>query len=72
MLTRFFGFLFGFGLTVIGLVFIISYLNLLSVGYNFKEYVNFIVRRIECWNAIFGFIIMIICIFKGGKHELYI
>ena len=72
MLARFFWFLFGFGLSVIGLVFIISYLNLLSVGYNFKEYVNFIIRRLECWNVIIGFIIMMICIYKGGKYELYL
>ena len=64
-------FLFGFGLTVIGLVYIILYLNLLTIGYNFKEYVNFIIERIECWYSIIGIIIMLISI-KGGKNELYI
>ena len=67
---RFLIFLFGFGLTVIGLSYIIIYLNLLSLGYNFLEYVNFIIRRIECLNLIFGIILMSISmLIKGGKDE---
>ena len=66
-------FLFGFGLTVMGLMYIIFYLNLLSIGYNFFEYVNFIIRRIECLNFIFGIILMLFSVFiKGGKDELYL
>lgn len=73
MSLRFFIFLFGFGLTVIGLSYIIIYLNLLSIGYNFFEYVNFIIRRIECLNVVFGITLMITSGFvKGGKNELYL
>lgn len=72
MLLRIFLFLIGFGLTTIGFVYIICYLNLFSIGYNFFEYVNFIIRRIECLNAFIGIIIMIISITMGGKDELYI
>lgn len=73
MSIRFLIFLFGFGLTVIGFSYIIIYLNLLSLGYNFLEYVKFISRRFECLNALFGIILMSIIIFtKGGKNELYI
>lgn len=73
MSLRFLLFLFGFGLTVIGFSYIIIYLNLMSLGYNFLEYVKFISRRIECLNVIFGIIIMIITVFtKGGKNELYL
>lgn len=74
MLLRIFFFLIGFGLTVIGSVFIISYLNLLTIGYNFIEYVNFISRRIECLYAVFGVIIMALTIFipGGNKYELHI
>lgn len=72
MFLKAFLFLLGFGLTVIGCVYIIVYLNLLSIGYNFFEYVNFIIRRLECLNALFGIIIMIISITLGGKNELYI
>ena len=72
MLFRVFLFLIGFGLTTIGFMYIIVYLNLISIGYNFLEYVNFIIRRIECINAIIGIILMIIAITLGGKNELYI
>lgn len=72
MFIRFVLFLLGFGLTTIGFVYIICYLNLLTIGYNFIDFVNFIIRRIECLNAIFGIIIMYLSITIGGKHELYI
>lgn len=72
MLFRIFLFLLGFGLTTVGFVYIISYLNLISIGYNFLEYVNFIIRRIECLNALFGIAIMTLSITLGGKNELYI
>jgi len=74
MLVRIFIFLIGFGLTVIGSVFIISYLNLLSIGYNFIEYVNFIIRRIECIYALVGIILISLTIFipGGNKYELHI
>jgi len=72
MLFRIFLFLIGFGLTTIGCVYIICYLNLLTLGYNFLEYVNFIIRRIECLNAFFGIIMMTISILIGGKNELHI
>lgn len=73
MSFRFFIFLIGFGFTIIGFSYMIIYLNLLSLGYNFSEYVKFISRRIECLNAIIGIILMLIILFtKGGKNELYI
>lgn len=73
MSFRFFIFLLGFGLTIIGFSYMIIYLNLLSLGYNFLEYVKFISRRIECLNAIIGIILMLIILLtKGGKNELYI
>lgn len=73
MLTRIFVFLLGYALTVIGLVYIISYLNLLAIGYNFLEYVNFIIRRIECIYASIGIILIFLAIYSpGGKNELHI
>ena len=72
-MIRIFFFLIGFALMVIGFVFIILYLNLLTIGYNFSFYVNFITRRIECYYTIIGFmIILLTLIIKGEKkHELY-
>ena len=76
MLLRLFGFLTGFGLTIIGFVYIISYTNLMTIGYNFSEYVNFIIREIECLLAPIGIVLMLICIFipnsKGAKNEIYL
>lgn len=73
-MNRLFFLLIGFGLTVIGFVYIISYLNLLTIGYNFFEYVNFIIRRIECLYAVLGIgIIIAVISWPGGKkYELYI
>ena len=72
-MKRVFFFLVGFGLTVIGFVYIISYLNLFTIGYNFADYVNFIIRRVECLIALIGILIMILSVqIKGGNHALYI
>ena len=66
-------FLFGFGLCVIGSTYLISYLNLFTLGYNLSEYVNFIIRRYECWYFIVGLFLIIISFYIGGKkNELYI
>lgn len=74
MLVRVFWFLTGFGLSVIGCVYIISYLNLLTIGYNFLEYVNFISRQLECQYFILGIILMLLTIFISGgdKNEFYL
>ena len=74
MLVRVFLFLTGFGLTVIGCIYIISYLNLLTIGYNFLEYVNFISRQVECLYFLLGIILMLSTIFitGGEKNEFYL
>ncbi len=73
-MVRVFFFLLGFGLMVIGCSFIILYLNLTTIGYNFIDYVNFISRRIECYFSIIGLIMMILSMsIKGDmKDEFYI
>ena len=71
-MTRFFFFLVGFGLTLIGCIYIIIYLNLTTIGYNFWEYVNFIIRRPECLIAIVGIILIISSMPKEEKDELHI
>ena len=74
MTARIIFFLIGFGLSTIGFVFIISYLNLMTIGYNFKEYVQFISSNIECLIGPIGLIIVFLSIFiPGGKNnELHI
>lgn len=63
-MNRIFFFILGFILTVIGIIYIISYLNLLTIGYNFLEYIHFIIRRIECLYAVIGIIIILITLIK--------
>ena len=69
---KIFIFLIGFGLTTIGLVYLILYLNLFTFGYNFFEYVNFIIRRIECINTFIGISLILISFNIGGHYELHI
>lgn len=73
-MLRIFFFLFGFGLMVIGFTYIILYLNLLTIGYNFLDYVNFIFRRFECYYVLIGLIVLILSIFIKGdkKYELHL
>lgn len=73
-MIRIFFFLVGFALMVIGFVYLILYLNILTIGYNFFFYGKFISRRIECYYTIIGFIIVLLTLtIKGDKkHELYI
>ena len=69
IMIRVFFFLLGFCLMVIGCSFIILYLNLTTMEYNFLEYVNFIIRRVECYFSIIGFIIMILSITLKGDYR---
>lgn len=73
-MIRIFFFLTGFALMVIGFVFIILYLNLLTIGYNFSFYGKFISSRIECYYTIIGFIIILLTLtIKGDKkYELHL
>lgn len=74
MFARIFFFLLGFGLMVIGSMYIILYLNLITIGYSFMEYVNFIIRRIECLFLIIGFLMLTLAIYLPGgkKYEFYL
>lgn len=64
----------GFFMALIGSVYIITYLNLMTVGYNFLEYVNFIIRRTECIAFMIGIILMLLSIYLpgGDKYELHL
>ena len=70
MLTKIFLFLIGFGFMLLGLSTLILYINLFSFGYNFKEYINFIVKLPELYYFIIGFFLVNLSIFyKGEKNE---
>ena len=58
----------------IGFVYIILYLNIITIEYNFSYYVNFISRRIESYFSIIGFILLNLSIYIKGdkKNGLYL
>lgn len=74
MLVRIFFFLLGFGFTVIGFTFIITYLNLTTMGYSILDYLKFVFQRIECILGLVGIILISISLYKRGerKNDIYI
>lgn len=74
MLTRIFLFIFGIILTSSALTFIILYLNLINMGYTFNNYVNFIIKRFECWNLVIGILFILISMIKRKekKYDIYL
>ncbi len=62
-------FIIGYILSVIGLFFILLYLNLLVIGYSFFEFVYFIIRSIYC-DLFFMGIILIILSLRRPKNGL--
>ena len=58
----------------LGFTYLIIYLNLMTIGYNFSEYVNFIIKRFECYFSLIGLIIMNLSMYAKGdkKYGLYL
>ena len=70
MLTKIFLFIMGFGFMLLGLSTLILYINLFSFGYNFKEYINYIIKLPELYYFLIGFFLVNVSIFsKGDKNE---
>ena len=57
-------FLLGFGLSIIGFIYIITYLNYLTIGYSWIQYIHIIVTKLECLLSLIGLGIILIIIFK--------
>ena len=58
---------------VIGFTYIITYLNLLSMGYTLNYYIRYIFSRIECLFSLIGFIIVsAVILTKGDYDDLHI
>lgn len=72
MFFRIICFFIGILFTVIGMTNLILYLNLLSMGYSFFEYVNFIIRRFECMGVFIGLIIIWLSISYRRKNEIHL
>ena len=54
---------------IIGFSTIILYINLFSFGYNFKEYVSYMVKLPELYYLIIGFIMINFAIIKKGDKK---
>ena len=63
-------FIIGVILTSLGITFMILYLNLLTMGYSFLEFVNFIIRRLECWLFLIGIFLILLAFERWIKNEL--
>lgn len=57
-------FLVGFGMAIIGFMYIILYLNYLSIGYSFLEYLKIIFTKGECLLGFLGLIIIYFVVCK--------
>ena len=71
MFFRIIIFFLGILFIVTGFISIILYLNLLTFGYSFLEYVNFIIRKFECLSLFIGLIIIWISI-PRRKNEIHL
>ena len=56
--------------TSLGIFFTIIYLNLLSMGYTFSEFVKFISSKIEFWFILLGILLIILSLERWIKNEL--
>ena len=68
-MTRVFFFLLGFGMSVIGFMYMMLYLNLMTMEYSFSEYIVFILKRIECIFGLIGLVVVTITIFYKGDND---
>ncbi len=66
-------FLIGFGFSLIGFIYIISYLNYLTIGYTIGEYLKLVITKPECLLAFLGLFLLSIVIFrKRNDNDLCI
>lgn len=67
---KLFIYILGLIFTSLGIFFTIIYLNLLTIGYSFWEFIHFISRKIEFWFIPLGLILIGISLERWLKNEL--
>ncbi len=67
---RFLLYIIGVLLTSIGIFFTIIYLNLLTIGYSFFEFVKFISSKPIMWCLVIGIFCITLSLERLIKHEL--
>ena len=60
----------GIMFTSLGIFFTIIYLNLLTIGYSFGEFVKFISRKLEFWYILIGIALILLSLERWIKNEL--
>ena len=66
-------FLIGFGLSLIGFTYVITYLNYLTIGYTWYEYLNLVLTRPECLISIIGLLLLGYSIFtRRDNNDIYL
>lgn len=73
MVFRMFVLFIGFGLAVSGGVSLIIYLNLLTTGMTFSDYILFVSTRVECYLFLLGILIITLSIYiprRKNNHYL--
>lgn len=63
MVVQLFGLFIGFGLAVSGGVSLIMYLNLLTTGMTFTDYIVFVSTRVECYLFLLGILVITLSIY---------
>ncbi len=60
----------GVFLVSIGIFFTVIYLNLLTIGYSFFEFVNFIISKPIFWSILIGILCIALSLERWIKNEL--
>ena len=69
-MNRFLIFIIGLVLTVVGLSYIIIYLNLLVMGYTFWDYLDYIFGKFECLSFFIGYVLILLSLFVKGRKKI--
>lgn len=74
MFYRIIMFILGIFFISFSLCFAVIYLNFLSMGYSFSEYVNFIISKGECLMFIPGILLIILAVWKRKEkyNDIYL
>ncbi|WP_243385721.1 hypothetical protein [Bacillus kexueae] len=69
MVIRAFLYITGFGLTIAGGVCCIAYLNMMTWGNTFLDYLLFIAKRPECYLVLIGFLMITLSVMYPNRNE---
>lgn len=68
-MNRFLIFIVGLTIAVVGLSYIIIYLNLLVMGYTFWDYLDYIFGKFECLSFFIGYILILLLLFVKRRKK---